>query len=338
MLSIQENISLVNSNTLALNVRARYYIEITDTLQIPAALAFAQDKQLNVLVLGGGSNVVLTKHFPGVVIKILLRGIAALEADETVTVTAAAGENWHHLVQYCLERGYNGLENLALIPGSVGAAPIQNIGAYGVELTQYFESLTGWDTEQQCWRTLNKKECDFGYRDSVFKRSLKERFVIVEVSLRLHLTTQVVNNYSALSHQLAQQNIKNPSPQQIAEAVIAVRQRKLPDPEQVANVGSFFKNPLVSKGCAEKLQQQYPQLVMYPQLNGMVKLAAGWLLEKAGWKGRRTGNVGIHGEQSLVLINYADASGAEVLGFAQQIQQDILQQFDISLDIEPSIY
>ena len=346
MISVKENVSLQASNTLALPARARYYLEISSREQIPEAVAYAKAKQLELLVLGGGSNIVLTADFPGLVLKIMLRGIRAIEltekADEepadTVVVTACAGESWHQLVEYCLQRGYNGLENLALIPGTVGAAAIQNIGAYGVELTDFFYSLTGWDCEQQCWRSFTKDDCDFSYRNSIFKHTLSGRFVVVELSLQLHKTTQVKCGYGALQQQLQLQGITDPDPLQVAAAVIAVRQDKLPDPAMLANAGSFFKNPLLSEEQASQLKRIHPQLVCYPQTDGRVKLAAGWLLEQAGWKGKRLGPVGMHSKQSLVLVNYAGASGADVLTLVRAIQQDIQQQFNIDLEIEPVIY
>ncbi|WP_101759587.1 UDP-N-acetylmuramate dehydrogenase [Oceanicoccus sp. KOV_DT_Chl] len=341
MKALQQQVSLQPYNTLAIAVNARYFVELDKAEALPEYLAFAEQQQLPVLVLGGGSNIVLRQDFPGLVIKISLHGIAAEALDDSIIVTAAAGENWHDLVMWCLERGYNGLENLALIPGSVGAAPIQNIGAYGVEFTQVFAHLHGWDIQQQCWRTLSKAECQFAYRDSIFKHALKNQFIVTSVALRLHTEPRVTTSYAALRQYLQQQSLTAPTARQIAAAVIAIRQSKLPDPVVLPNAGSFFKNPIVSQQQAQQLVDQLPALVHYPQDDGSVKLAAGWLLEHAGWKGKQCGLVAMHQQQALVLINVGDgktmASGAQVLAFAKQVQADIQQRFGVILEIEPAI-
>lgn len=337
MLTIQEQVSLQSLNTLGIDAKADYYIEVVSPSDIPVCLAFAESHKLSVLVLGGGSNIVLQDDFRGLVIKVKLQGIQVAKQGEEVIVTAAAGENWHELVSWCLQQGYYGLENLALIPGSVGAAPIQNIGAYGVELMERFERLSGWDCDQKMWRTLGPEACDFSYRHSIFKGALKNRFIITEVSLRLSTIPTVTTHYEALFNRMTEKNITEPTPQQVAETVIQIRQSKLPDPVQLANAGSFFKNTIVSAQQLQTLLQDHPDMVYYPQKNGSAKLAAGWLLEKAGWKGRREGAVGMHEHQALVLVNYEGALGSEVLAFAQSIQRDIQQKFGVSLDIEPAI-
>ncbi len=337
MLSIQEQVSLQSLNTLGIEAKADYYVEIFSKEDIPACLDFAEKHKLPVLVLGGGSNIVLQDDFPGLVIKIQLQGIEVRIQGEEVIITAAAGENWHGLVCWCLRHGYYGLENLALIPGSVGAAPIQNIGAYGVELTERFQQLSGWDCEKRQWRTLTRDQCDFSYRNSVFKGDLKKRFIITDVSLRLSTVSCVITHYDALKKAIAEQNLSSPSPQQLADTVIQIRQSKLPDPAQLPNAGSFFKNPIVSAEKLQQLLQYYPEMVYYLQSNGDAKLAAGWLLQQAGWKGQRQGSVGIHEKQALVLVNYGHATGEEVIAFAHSIQQDIQQQFGIALEVEPVI-
>lgn len=338
MLDYRENLSLKPFNTLALDVRARYFACVTSPAVLVEALAFAGDRQLPTLMIGGGSNLVLTEDFEGLVLHNELQGVEFDVRGEQVLVTAAAGENWHQLAMHCLQQGYYGLQNLVLIPGSVGAAPIQNIGAYGVELATLFESLRGWDVEAQAFRQLTGEQCQFAYRDSIFKRELKGRFYITEVTLRLSTRATVNTDYRALRQQLFERGIDEPTPLQLAEAVIAIRSSKLPDPLILPNAGSFFKNPVVSKKLFTSLLAHYPTLVNYPQDSGEVKLAAGWLLEKAGWKGRQMGAVGMHSEQSIVLINYAGASGAEVLALATEIQRDIDDKFGVQLDIEPSIY
>lgn len=336
MLDIQENVSLHGLNTLALNVSARYFVEMNDPEQIPAAFEFANRCQLPVLILGGGSNVVITRNFPGLVVKLSLFGIDTKERGDTVFVTAAAGENWHQLVTMCLRNGYYGIENLALIPGSVGAAPIQNIGAYGVEISDVLESVSGWDRQHKQWCHLDRRQCELAYRDSVFKRQKKDSFVITAVTLKLNRRASTKNNYSALQASLEQQSISHPTPQQIADTVIAVRRSKLPDPAVLANVGSFFKNPVVSGEQAKALLRDFPAMVQYPQDDG-VKLAAAWLLEQAGWKGKRTVGVGMHDQQSLVLINYGQGSGDDVIELANAIKRDILDKFGVQLVIEPTV-
>ena len=337
-LDIQQHISLQPFNTLAIDVHAEHFCEVVEPEQVVQALQLADKNHWHVLVLGGGSNIVLTEDFQGLVIKTALQGIAVEQQGDDVLLTAAAGENWHQLVLYCMQQGYYGLENLSLIPGTVGAAPIQNIGAYGVEIQQLFVSLTGWDLNLQQWRTLTAEECKFSYRDSIFKQSLKDRFILTSLTLRLSTTPQVNLSYAGLAQYFNQAQIPSPSPQQVSEAVIAIRQSKLPDPEVLANVGSFFKNPVITQSQADVLLQKHPELVCYPQANGQVKLAAAWLLEQAGWKGKRDGAVGMHDQQSIVLINYDQGTGLDVLALADKIKQDIEQRFAVSLEIEPRIY
>ncbi len=338
LLDFRENVSLKAFNTLALDVRADYFATMTSVPELAEALAFASDRDLPTLVIGGGSNLVLANDYPGLVLHNGLKGVEFDVRGEEVLVTAAAGENWHELVMLCLQKGYYGLQNLALIPGSVGAAPIQNIGAYGVELVSLLESLRGWDLDTSDFQQLRAEQCQFGYRDSIFKHALKGRFYITEVTLRLSTQPTVSIDYRALRQQLFEQGLEDPTPLQVAEAVMAIRRSKLPDPAELPNVGSFFKNPLISKHQFDSLIHHYPAMVNYPQDDGRVKLAAGWLLEKAGWKGKHVGHVGMHTEQSIVLINYGDGSGADVMTLAAQIQQDIKDKFGIALEIEPSIY
>jgi len=346
--NVLEYMPLQGLNTLALAATARYYYRLSESVDLPQILDFAEARELPVLVLGGGSNMVLAEDYPGLVIHIALRGISAQtglgEGAEgeaisaaTVLVTAASGENWHQLVMHCLQCGYYGLENLALIPGTVGAAPVQNIGAYGVELNEVFASVKGWDRQQRRWRTLGPQDCAFGYRDSIFKGALKEHFIITEVSFRLHSEAVVNSGYRALDQQLLAQGIDRPSPQQLADAVIALRQSKLPNPAELANAGSFFKNPVISQAQLRLLLAQYPEVVYYPAPAGGVKLAAAWLIEQAGWKGRALGPVAMHHLQALVLVNRGGASGAQVLALAQAVQQQVWQRFAVTLEIEPDI-
>jgi UDP-N-acetylmuramate dehydrogenase len=337
-MEIQERVELKDKNSFALPAIARFYVELSDARQLPEILAWAEQRSLPFMVLGGGSNVVFSRDFDGLVIKMNLKGIDISESFDFAIVNVAAGESWPQLVEYTLEHGLYGLENLSLIPGSVGAAPIQNIGAYGVELESVFHSLIGWDCQQKCWRNLSRTECQFAYRDSIFKGELKDRFIITEVVLSLSKIPLVDASYAALANQLSQQGIEDPTPRQLADAVIAVRRSKLPDPAKLPNAGSFFKNPLVGHEQLEKLLSEYPELVHYPHTVQQEKLAAGWLIETAGWKGRRDGDVASHKQQSLVLVNYGNATGAELLAFARQIQADINTRFAVQLAIEPRVY
>lgn len=341
MLAIQHDISLHKYNTLAIDSTARYFADIKESDLIPDAVNFAEQNSLNIVVLGEGSNVVLADRVSSLVIHMSNKGRTIVEIDDndsdSVYITACAGENWHDLVEYCLQHQLYGLENLALIPGSVGAAPIQNIGAYGVELMDVFQSLRGWNCNLKCWQVLSKEDCKFGYRDSIFKGDLKGRFIIGSVTLKLSRNPQVKAGYAALRTALDELGINEPSPQQLADAVKAVRQSKLPDPQQLANSGSFFKNPIIEQSFCDELLKIYPKLVYYPQPDGRIKLAAGWLLEQAGWKGLREGKVGMHQQQALVLINYDGANSKEILAFAESIKRDIKEKFAVDLDMEPSL-
>lgn len=337
MSDILQNISLKPFNTLQLDVQAAYFFELTAEEQLPALMAFVADKNLPFLVLGGGSNVILSGDFPGLVIHNQLQGVSVVEANGSVSVSVAAGENWHDLVMHLLEQGVYGLENLALIPGTAGAAPIQNIGAYGVELEQFVESVRGWDISARSFRHIEHAGCEFAYRDSIFKHSLKQRFIITEIRLRLTRLAQVHITYPALQQRLQVMGIDKPSPQQIADAVIHVRQQKLPAPERLPNVGSFFKNPVVSTAIADELRLKMPDLVSFPLANDMVKLAAGWLLEKAGWKGRQVDALAMYQEQALVMVNHGGASSGDVLALAQAIQEDVATKFGVALEIEPVV-
>jgi UDP-N-acetylmuramate dehydrogenase len=294
-------------------------------------------KQNNILWLGGGSNLLLTQAFKGLVVKLEFRGrnVQNLDAD-WAEVRSAGGENWHEFVNYCLDQNLGGLENLALIPGNVGTAPIQNIGAYGVELKDSFLSLKAFDLEHHTWREFNRQECQFDYRQSLFKTAAQGRYVICEVRFRLSRRNHNLRTkYGAIQEELASSNsdftISN-----IAAAVVKIRQSKLPDPAKIGNSGSFFKNPLVSKAEYSRLKLNYPGLVAYPAGEQM-KLAAGWLIEKAGWKGYRKGDAGVHNKQALVLVNYGQARGAEIKALAEEIQASVYNNFGLNLEAEVNI-
>jgi UDP-N-acetylmuramate dehydrogenase len=336
---IQENVSLQRYNTLAVDVSTRWFVIIETIEQLQEALDFVKAKNCPLLVLGGGSNVVLAKDFSGLTLLIKTRGIhIEKETDSQVFLSVAAGKNWHDTVMYCVNQGWYGLENLALIPGSVGAAPIQNIGAYGVELTQCFSYLDAIDIATGERLSVDNQACQFAYRDSVFKQSLKDKVIITRVVLVLSKTPTWSLNYPALQNALKGYELPALTSQQIAQAVIAIRQSKLPDPRDIPNAGSFFKNPIVDPDCYERLREQYPQLVAYEQSDGCYKLAAGWLLDQAGWKGKWVNNIAMHDQQALVLTNPHRRSGSELLDFTDRVISDIEQKYGIYLEVEPRIY
>jgi UDP-N-acetylmuramate dehydrogenase len=317
-LPIQKNISLRSYNTFGVEAVAHAYLMVTDSFMLTAVREDVVLGSLPRLVLGGGSNIVLTSDFPGVVLHMGLLGITIVRQDAQATyIRVAAGENWHQFVLWTLAQGFGGLENLSLIPGSAGAAPIQNIGAYGVEVKDYIDSVTAFDFETGDILTLH------------------DRAVILYVTLALPRAWQSNTHYAELAQELRTREIVMPSAREISDAVIAIRQRKLPDPAVVGNAGSFFKNPLVSAVQRDALLQQYPQLVSYAQPDGSFKLAAGWLIDQCGWKGRSIGAVGVYEKQALVLINRGGASGREIAQLAKTIQADVFSRFGVQLDIEP---
>ncbi len=330
--------SLRALNTFGIDARAAAYLPVTG---VHALLAVRNDPALTVmrrLVLGGGSNLLLTRDFDGLVLHMMNLGIAVTgETEDHVLVTAQAGENWHGFVQWTLQHGLPGLENLSLIPGSVGAAPIQNIGAYGSELVGHFHSLQIFDFESGEIRTLTKQDCAFGYRDSVFKHGLLDRVVIVDVTFALAKQWQPNLRYAELASEIATRGMASPTAQDISDAVIAIRTRKLPDPAKIGNAGSFFKNPVVSAEKRNALMAHHPALVSYVQPDGSYKLAAGWLIDQCGWKGKSLGAAGVHEKQALVLVNRGGATGADVLALAHQIIADVSQGFDVMLEPEPVI-
>jgi len=341
-MKILENHPLEALNTLALKQSARYFVDIFSKDDLLAALTFARQHQLPWMALGSGSNLVLSRDYPGLVIHHQLKGVELIsDTASSVTVKIAAGENWHSFVKLSLENNWYGLENLALIPGTVGAAPVQNIGAYGVELCDFFECLEAWDEQQQQFVTLDRQQCQFAYRDSLFKQQ-SHRFVIVSLTLCLSKSPKVNIQYQSLQDYFSPQgscprNKEQITPNDVFSAVVAIRQSKLPDPAKVPNAGSFFKNPLVSMVQYESLLKQYPYLVSYPAAAGQRKLAAGWLIEDAGWKGISRGHVGVHPQQALVLVNHGGGSGADLLQFANTLCEDIKRRYGVVLEIEPVI-
>jgi len=328
-------------NTFGFDVRAQFACRIEREEQLMAAVRDPRAAGLPRLVLGGGSNVVLTGDFAGLVLLVALRGRRLVrEDDDAWYVEAAGGEPWHEFVAWTLSQGLPGLENLALIPGTVGAAPIQNIGAYGLEMCERFASLRAVELATGEVVELDAQACGFGYRDSFFKREGRDRFVITSVTFRLPKVWQPRAGYADLARELAaagyaSQAAKPPTAQAILEAVVAVRRAKLPDPLQLGNAGSFFKNPVVDAAQFDALRRKEPDVVSYLQPDGRVKLAAGWLIDRCGWKGRAMGAAGVHERQALVLVNRGGASGAEVLALAGAIRRDVSARFGVELEVEP---
>ncbi len=337
-LGIVANVDLQSYNTLRVPVVAEWFAEVHHFDQLVGLLNFQSQQQCPLLVLGGGSNLLLPETLSGLVLRMATKGVAITEETaDTIVVTAAAGESWHELVMWSVKQGYYGLENLALIPGSVGAAPIQNIGAYGVELERCFEYLDGMDISSGEIQRLDRQACQFGYRDSIFKRQLQDKFIITSVSLRLQKIPQLVLDYPALQQAFATLDKRQLTAKQVAAAVIAIRQSKLPDPQHIPNAGSFFKNPIVTAQRYTELQHSFPDVVAYPLDSGDYKVAAGWLLDKAGWRGKMINGLGMHAQQALVLTNPNQYGAKRLLDFVEQLRESIQQQFRLELEIEPRV-
>ncbi|MGL1834857.1 UDP-N-acetylmuramate dehydrogenase [Rhodocyclaceae bacterium SMB388] len=333
---IRTAVDLTPLNTFGLRARATRLVVIERAEQLRSLIARPGWAEQARLVLGGGSNLVLTGDFPGLVIKVEIAGRALVDEDaEARYVRAGAGENWHAFVRWTLAQGWGGLENLSLIPGTVGASPIQNIGAYGVELEERFHSLDAISFEDGRMRRFERADCAFGYRDSVFKHAEAGRWVIVSVTFRLPRRWQAITGYGELARELEGATDDDPTAQQVSDAVIAIRRRKLPDPAEIGNAGSFFKNPIVAPDLFEALIAQNPAMPHYMQPDGSIKLAAGWLIDACGWKGRNLGPVGCFERQALVLVNRGGACGADVLRIASAIQHDVERRFGLRLEPEP---
>ncbi|SNS69875.1 UDP-N-acetylmuramate dehydrogenase [Noviherbaspirillum humi] len=323
-------------NTFGIAARAHAFLPVASADTLRRVREADELARLPRLVLGGGSNLLLTRDFPGLVLHMCGKGIELLGSDDTATyVRAAAGESWHGFTQQTLALGLPGLENLSLIPGSVGAAPIQNIGAYGMEIKDRFHELTAFDMETGRVFTLNREACRFGYRDSVFKHGLGEHAVILDVTFALPKQWQPNTRYADVTQELEARGIAEPSARDVSDAIIAIRSRKLPDPARIGNAGSFFKNPVVAAEVRHALAERHPQLVSYVQPDGSFKLAAGWLIDQCGWKGRKMGRAGVYERQALVLVNHGGASGAEVEALARAIQDDVRERFGVMLEPEP---
>lgn len=338
---MQENFSLKAYNTFGVEAKAKYFVEVTTIEELKEAINFSgsQNPKTPILFLGGGSNILFTKNFDGLAIKISLKGISEETAGENeVLVTAKAGENWHNFVMYCLDKNYGGLENLSLIPGNVGTSPMQNIGAYGTEIKDIFVNCKVLDIETFEIKTFNLEQCRFGYRDSIFKQEGKGKYVILEVTFRLttkdhHIKTE----YGAIKSELENLGIQEPTIQDISKAVVNIRQSKLPDPKEIGNAGSFFKNPTIPLAQFEELKEKFENIQGYPNGN-FVKVPAGWLIEQSGWKGKQIGNVASHKLQALVIINATgNATGKEIFDFSTEIINSVKEKYGIELEREVNI-
>ncbi|CAI8973032.1 UDP-N-acetylmuramate dehydrogenase [Pseudomonas sp. IT-P294] len=337
-LQVRPQVSLKPFNSFGVDVKARLFAEAHSDADVRDALAYATAHDVPLLVIGGGSNLLLTADIPALVLRMTTRGIRILSDDgNKVVIEAEAGEPWHPFVQHTLAQGLAGLENLSLIPGTVGAAPMQNIGAYGVEIKDVFAGLTALDRQSGELRDFTLAQCNFAYRDSVFKQE-PGRWLILRVRFTLDRAAHLHLEYGPVRQRLTEQGIDHPTATDVSLAICSIRNEKLPDPAVLGNAGSFFKNPLVPAALVAQLKIEYPDLVAYAQPDGQMKLAAGWLIERAGWKGFRDGDAGVHKLQALVLVNYGTATGLQLLSLAQHIQQDISERFKVDLEMEPNQY
>jgi len=337
-MEIRENYPLRDLNTFHIDAAARYFTKVSNDDELRTVINDPLLGKQNKFVLGGGSNILFTSAFPGLVIKNDYTGMSLTGEDaDHYYVRSGAGEVWHSFVMFCIRNNYAGIENLSLIPGSVGAGPIQNIGAYGVELKDVFYSLTAMDLTTGETKTLFAADCRFGYRNSIFKNELKDRMVITSVTLRLNKVPVFNTSYGAIEQELVRMGVKDLSIAAISEAVCYIRRSKLPDPDVLGNCGSFFKNPEIDRDRFNHLKASFPAMVGYDLPAGKVKVAAGWLIEQCGWKGKRVGHTGSHKDQALVLVNYGDATGQEILKLSKDIQQSVIDKFGIPIDAEVNI-
>jgi UDP-N-acetylmuramate dehydrogenase len=342
---LQKNYSLKSSNTLGFPACAEYFLAVESESELEAAIAYAQQNELAVRVLGGGSNVLMAPQIDGLVIRIDIMGKqveqtpaeSKVASQKSIDVTVGGGENWHATVEWSVAQGLSGMESMALIPGHMGAAPVQNIGAYGQEVKDIVSKVRAYQLATGSFIELTNDECGFAYRDSVFKQS-PGQYIITQVVLRLSRQQDENIRYAALQSYFAQQGISQPNIKQIFDAVCAVRCSKLPDPDILGNAGSFFKNPVITQAQFQQLKQQWPTLVAYPEKTGFMKLAAGWLIDQCNWKGKRAGHVGVYEKQALVLVHFGGGDRDELLQLATDIQASVLATFQVDLEMEPQLF
>ena len=335
--SVKSNFSLKNFNTFNISAKAKYFYEFLDELSLLQILKNKKYKNEKLLILGGGSNLLFSRDYDGIILKNSISGIKIIsEEKNSLIVEVGAGENWHNFVLWSVEKNLSGIENLALIPGLVGASPIQNIGAYGMEVKDTIIQVTYIDIKTGIIKTLKNNECDFSYRNSIFKKELKNKIVITRVTFKLSKKDLNITKYGAIKYELKSLQ-KLPSCKSICQAVINIRTRKLPDPNKLGNSGSFFKNPIISKEKFKNLQNEFPEIVAYKEHSNKMKVAAGWLIDKAGWRGYKENNVGVYQNQALVLVNYGRATGQEVINLSKDIQESIYEKFQIEIFPEVNI-
>jgi UDP-N-acetylmuramate dehydrogenase len=333
-----QNQSLKNLNTFGVEAKAKLFAEVFSEDELVKLLSDGNLKLEKKFILGSGSNILFTKDFDGLIIKVSISEINVIEEnDELVLIEAGAGVIWNELVKFCVEKNFGGIENLTLIPGTVGAAPIQNIGAYGQELADTFFSLSGIFIKSGEKKTFSKSECRFAYRLSIFKEEFKNEFIISSVRFKLSKSSKPNSSYKVLSDYLSKKGIANPTIKDVSTAVAEIRRSKLPDPEKVGNAGSFFKNPEINHATFEELKLEFSDIVSFPSDSGHVKISAGWLIEKCGWKGKRAGDVGTSPDHALIICNFGNATGSEILEFAMRIKEEVANNFGIKLEEEVNI-
>ncbi|WP_339836352.1 UDP-N-acetylmuramate dehydrogenase [uncultured Flavobacterium sp.] len=334
-MNFKSNFQLKAYNTFGISAQAKEFVAVSNTTELASVLKTNQ----NIFVLGGGSNMLLTQNIEKLVVHVNLKGIEVVKEDENFAwIRAQAGENWHEFVLWCIENGFGGIENLSLIPGNVGTTPIQNIGAYGIEIKDTFDSCTAMEILTQSIKSFDKETCRFGYRESIFKNELKNQYIITDVTFKLTKKNHKINtSYGAIDIELEKNNITNPTIKDVSNAVISIRQSKLPNPKELGNSGSFFKNPIILKAAYDIIKKNHPEMPHYKVSETEVKVPAGWLIEQAGFKGKRFGDAGIHKNQALVLVNYGNATGQEILAVSKNIQQTILNIFGIYIEAEVNV-
>ena len=337
-MDIIKNKSLRSYNTFGVDCISSFFTTINNLKDLDELYQHKLYKSQKKLILGGGSNILFTSNFDGLVIKNEIKGIEIIkETNDIVEVQIGAGVNWHEFVIHAVNNKWGGIENMSLIPGNCGTAPMQNIGAYGVEIKDTFVSLNAYEIETGKIVSFDRKRCEFGYRDSVFKNDLKDQYIILDIRLRLQKKPTLNTKYGDINNTLIKNKVSNPTIKDISDAVIQIRTSKLPDPKKIGNAGSFFKNPIISQGQFKEIKMKFPEIVSYPVNEQKVKLAAGWLIEKAGWKGKNFGNYGVHKKQSLVLVNYNSANGREIFNLSQEILEDVFNKFQVKLEREVNI-
>ncbi len=334
-----ENYPMQDITTFHAKVFAKYYTVFSSASFLKQILTSPELKGLPFIILGGGSNVLFTGDFNGVIIRNAIEGIEVVSQDEnTIFIKASAGEKWHDVVLYCVNRNYGGIENLSLIPGTVGAGPIQNIGAYGVELKDVLHEVEAMNVHTFEIHKFSNAECKFGYRESIFKKEEKGNYIILSVTFKLTKNPKVNVSYGSLSKELESLGITNPTIKDVSNTVIKIRSSKLPDPDKIGNAGSFFKNPVIPNEQFDKIKELHPSIAYFPATPGHTKLAAGWLIEQCGWKGKRIGDAGVHKDQALVLVNYADATGKEIFDLSAKIIASVKEKFGVELEREVNIF